>query len=212
VLLGLGTWQLERLEWKRTLIAEREARFAAPPLEVAEAGRLDPSLAHRRVRLVGRFLHEHELFHGLRTHRGTPGLELLTPLRLAGGGAVMVNRGWIPAALKAPAGRAETLAEGTVEVAGIARPAVFEPGRFIPANEPAANQWYFYDTEAMGRATGLDLAPFVVEAVADGSGPPLPVPREARLEIADNHLQYAITWYALATVLVAIFVLYHRRP
>lgn len=212
VLLGLGAWQLQRLGWKEALIAERESRLAAPPASLAVLERLDAAqLAHRRVRLQGRFLNERELFFGLRTHAGVPGLELLSPLRLDDGRTVMVNRGWIPADRRAKAARPETRPEGPVEVVGIVRPATAEPGWFTPANEPAANQWYSYDLAAMAREVGSELLPFVVEATAAPGERALPIGRGAAIEIRNDHLQYAITWFALAAALATIFVLFHRR-
>jgi len=212
VLLGLGTWQLQRLGWKQALIAERLARLAAPPLTLtAEDVSFADDLAHRRVRLTGRFLNDKEMYFGLRAVDGVPGLELLTPLELPGGVAVVVNRGWVPARLKEPERRPETRPDGPVDVLGILRPDNPSPSLFTPGNDPAVNRWYSYDTRAMADYLGLALAPFVVEASAEPGQRELPIGRSPTVDFANNHLQYALTWYGLALVLAVIFVLYHRR-
>lgn len=105
VLLGLGTWQLERLEWKETLIAEYLARRAAPPIALPDPIGDPVALDNRRVRLVGRFLHDRELYLGARSYKDEVGFHVVTPFRLDDGRAVMVDRGWVPARSRFPAWR-----------------------------------------------------------------------------------------------------------
>ena len=69
-LIGLGTWQVQRLHWKDALIAEREAGLAAPPLGLAAIGKFSASLEHRRVRLAGTFRHDREMHLVARGYRG----------------------------------------------------------------------------------------------------------------------------------------------
>lgn len=211
-LLALGTWQLHRLAWKEALIAERESQLAAPPLPLpAFEGAPPASLAHRRVRLSGRFLSDKSLFYGSRVVREAPGVEILTPLRLADGRIIMVNRGWVPLDRKAPESRPESLPQGRVEVTGILRPSLKQGGWFTPDADLAEGHWYFYDTAGMARYLGLDLLPAVVEALPGAEPGRLPVAREGKVELVNNHLQYALTWYALALALLVIYVRYHLK-
>ena len=113
VMIGLCVWQVQRMHWKEGLIAEREARVTAAPVALPAAGAGDVAgMEYRRVRLEGAFLHDQELYLGARSLNGNPGYHVLTPFALAEGGAVLVDRGWIPIERKPP----ETRAEGQVGV------------------------------------------------------------------------------------------------
>ena len=105
VLVGLGTWQLQRLEWKTQLIAERDAGLAAAALSLpADDGQL-AALEFRKVTARGRFLHDRELYVGSRTNHGKAGYHVLTPLQVEDGTVLLVNRGWVPLDRHDPASR-----------------------------------------------------------------------------------------------------------
>jgi surfeit locus 1 family protein len=211
VLLALGTWQLERLAWKRDLIARLETRVAAAPVALP-AGPLAPEeWEYRRVSVEGRFLHEGELHLLAHNPRGSLGYQVITPLERAdGGGFVLVNRGWVPTANKDPATRGPGQVAGTVKVGGVVRKS-WRRGWFVPDNEPGRNLWFFADVPAMLAQAGLSGPPLFVEADAAPNPGGLPVGGQTRLDIPNNHLQYALTWYGFAVALVVIYVLWHRR-
>ena len=160
------------------------------------------------------FLHDRELYLTGRTHRGQPGLQLVTPLRrtdpAAPGAVILVNRGWVPTDRRARASRPDSLPSGPVTVSGIARRPP-ERGWMQPANEPEANLWFWVDLPAMAAAAGIAPPPLIVEADA-AAGQGLPVGGQTRLDIPNNHLQYAVTWFAFAVILAIIYGLFHRRP
>jgi len=83
VLLGLGTWQVDRLYWKRDLIETRVSRSSAPAIQAPD--RIDDfaAMAFRKVRVAGVFLHDKEMYLGARTMRGNVGYQVVTPLRRA---------------------------------------------------------------------------------------------------------------------------------
>jgi len=191
VLLGLGTWQVQRLHWKEALIAERDARLAAPPVAL-EAVRGDPvSYEFRRVRAGGAFVPGRDMFLEARTYRGEAGYHVVSPLALRSGGVVLVDRGWVRARTADPL-------PGAVTVEGVVR----KPGRlspWTPDNEPARDVWFYVDVPQMAAAKDLrDVKPFFID-----TGPPP--------EIPNNHLQYAVAWYGLAAALAAIYVLLIAR-
>jgi surfeit locus 1 family protein len=120
VLLGLGTWQIQRLHWKEALIATRQSQMSAPAIELPATP--DPAdLEYRRVTLTGRFLHDRELFLGGRTHGGVVGFGVVTPLALSEGREILVHRGWVPPARKDKSRRPEGLVDGTVTLEAVAR-------------------------------------------------------------------------------------------
>jgi surfeit locus 1 family protein len=211
VLVGLCVWQVQRLHWKQELIADREARVAAEPIALPAEG-VDPaSVDYRRVRLEGAFRHDKELFLGARSLNGNVGYQVLTPFELAGGGAILIDRGWVPVERKAPESRAEGQPAGPQTVDGIVRLA---PGKawMQPDNEPAHNMWFFVDLPAMKAASGVDLRTDLYVDAGPAQNPgKYPVGGQTRIELPNDHLQYAITWGLLALALAVIYVLYHLK-
>jgi surfeit locus 1 family protein len=207
VLVGLGTWQLDRLAWKRDLIALREAQHAAPsePLQASAADWR--SWDFRPVVVRGEFRHDLEQLFGVAAIDGQVGHHVLTPLVRHGGAAVLVERGWVPADRAHPAARREGQVVGSLQVSGIARYRGDDrPGWFTPANRPEQGLWYWYDLPALENALGLELLPVVIAADASPNPGGLPIGGQTRTELPNNHLQYAITWYGLAAALFVIWI------
>jgi surfeit locus 1 family protein len=200
VLVALGTWQMERRAEKHAQLAVLAERRALEPL-TALPDAVGQEMEHRRVRLEGRFLPGKEVRLYGRSRNGVPGVEIVTPLALADGRAVLVNRGWVAANAPA-AGMSEDVAlEGEISLGE-------RPGFYTPANQPGKGQWYYADIAAIAEHGGVAALPFLVVArTPTGTA----VPREAALP-PDNHLQYALTWYSLAGILVIIYVLLVRSP
>jgi surfeit locus 1 family protein len=207
VLLALGTWQVQRLHWKAALIAEREAQLTAPAEPLPTGAEDWREWDFRRVSVAGEFRHDLEQLFGAYGVAGQVGHHVLTPLIRPDGTAVLVDRGWVPADRAHPAARREGQVPGEVEVMGIARYRGDDAaGWFTPDNRPEAGLWYSYDLPALERALGLDLLPVVVDADATPNPGGLPIGGRTRVELPNNHLQYAVTWYGLAAALIAIYL------
>jgi surfeit locus 1 family protein len=214
VLIGLGTWQAERLHWKQGLIAQREAAVSAPPAELPRALEAARPLAFHRIEARGLFLHDHEiLLHAIERQRGAAGYLVLTPLRLDDGSVVLVERGWVPIDKRAAGTRAQGNPPGEITVDGLLRLAPAEmPGWFVPANDPGRDEWFWIDLPAVARAASVPAAlPFYLEAGPAPNPGGLPVGGQANTDLPNDHLQYAITWYALAAALAVIYVMLLRR-
>ena len=167
----------------------------------------------RHVTDEGVFLHDKEIFLGATSEGGRQGYQVLTPLREPGGRAVFVNRGFIPADLKDPAKRSAGQIAGTVRVQGLLRrPPSGRPSWVLPDNRADLNYWFWVDLPAMSAAAQLDrVAPFYIDADATPNPGGWPKGGVTRLELPNDHLQYAITWFSLAVALAVIYVLFHRR-
>ncbi len=209
-MIGLCAWQVQRLYWKEALIAERESRVAteialpAPGADLAQA-------EFHRVRLEGGFLHDKELFLGARSRNGNPGYQILTPFALADGQLVLVNRGWVPVERKPPEGRAEGQIAGATVVEGVLR-LPHERAFMQPDNEPEHNMWFYVDLPAMAAASGTGIrADLYVDAGPAENPGGLPIGGQTRIEMPNDHLQYAITWGLLAIALGVIYVVYHLK-
>lgn len=210
VLLALGFWQVSRLAWKEALIAEIAARTAAPPLALADvearwnsAGDVD----YVPVRLAGEFRHDRETrFYA--TSKGRSGWQVMTPLQLADGRIVVVDRGFVPAALAEPASRAAGQVAGAVGVEGLARnPQFAPPNRFVPENEPDKRLFFWKDFAAIAQAAGIEterLVPFMVDAGPAPMPGGWPQGGATIVELPNSHLQYAITWFGLAAACLGV--------
>ncbi|MCW7539375.1 SURF1 family protein [Aquabacterium sp. A7-Y] len=210
-LVGLGVWQLQRLAWKQDLIERVEQRLRAAPTAApapADWARLGKAAdEYRRVRLRGRFAHELETLVQASTVLGS-GYWVLTPLYVDEGFWVLVNRGFVPPQQREPASRAGQEAAGVQEVAGLLR--FSEPeGGLLRRNDVSAGRWYSRDVAAIATARGIGgsqrpgpVAPYFVDAAADGTGLSTAWPRPGLtvLHFSNNHLVYALTWFALAAM------------
>jgi surfeit locus 1 family protein len=221
VLIALGVWQLERRAWKETLIDAVSERIAAPPSElpgpllwaVTQADRHE----FRRVSFPAEFLHEQEALvytvgSSLRGDVSGPGYWVFTPARLAGGSLLMINRGFVPEDRRDPATRAEGQPAGVVEIAGALRWP--EPrGWFTPKDDPQRNVWFARDHRAIAEWKNLgDVAPFYVEQETPVPPGGFPKPGPLAVKLRNDHLQYALTWFGLAAVLLAVFAVWAINP
>ena len=210
VLLALGTWQVERLHWKEEAIADRAARRAAPPIDLGDAP-ATADMDFRRVSTRGYFRHDREMHLLNRVRDGRIGVHVITPLIRAGLPAVLVDRGWVPLDRADPSRRAPGQITGEVTVTGILR-RDGRLGMFTPDNRPDADQWYYIDIAAMAAHAGIAPA-FPVYVAAGPAANPGGLPRGVAVTgaLRNDHLQYAITWYALAAALAVIYLISIRR-
>jgi len=213
LLLALGFWQVERLFWKKDLIAQRQAAVAAPRVAAPRSLEEARGMEFHHIVDEGVFLHDKEIFLGATSEAGRQGYQVLTPLLEVGGRTVLINRGFIPAELKDSNKRDVGQIAGTVRIQGLLRlPPAERPAWFLPDNRPDLNYWFWVDLPAMSAADGLDrVAPFYIDADETPNPGGWPKGGVTRLVLPNDHLQYAITWFSLAVALIVIYVLFHRR-
>lgn len=217
ILLSLGTWQVQRLYWKEALIAELADRIHQPPVPLADMEALKAGggdVDYRPMQATGRFDHTRER-HFLATWQGQSGFDVYTPLVLADGRNLLVNRGFVPYDKKDPQTRAAGQVSEEVTVAGLARARLdAKPSFMVPENDPKKNIFYWKDLDVMASSTGLDagkVVPFFLDADAKANPGNLPIGGVTLVEMPNSHLQYAVTWYGLAAVLLIITAVSWRR-
>ena len=234
--VALGTWQVERRAWKLDLIARVEQRVHAPPAAAPGPAQWPNVTAatdeYRHVTVSGIYLDDAQTLVQAVTDLGA-GYWVLTPLRLADGSVVLVNRGFVaaddrervqPGAVGAPAvtttlpgattAQTTTTLPAATKVTGLLR--MTEPrGGFLRHNDPGGNRWYSRDVEAIAASHGLTrVAPFFIDAegTSKGAVPPtlatngpgvVPVAGLTVITFHNSHLVYAITWYTLALMVAA---------
>lgn len=214
ILTSLGLWQVERLQWKESLLATINSRIHGAPVPLAQIEAVQASggdVDYRPVEVTGTFDHTGERFF-LASRDGQPGWHVYTPLLISGEPkAIFVNRGFVPYEAKDPATRQPGQVSGEQVILGLARsqtPA--KPGWFLPANDTSKNTFFWRDVSDMSAGLavpeGVSVLPFFVDA-GEGEAPGgFPVGGVTVVDIPNDHLQYAITWFGLDLVLAVMFV------
>ncbi len=216
-LLTLGIWQLQRLEWKETLVDRLQTRAEQTAVPMPTGQLTEEEWEYRNVTLRGTFLHDQEVHLLNRSLNGNPGLHIFTPLRRSDDGApavVLINRGWVPFEFKDPATRQDGQLSGEVEIEGLLRfekPAGAIQSAFLPENEPARNMWYRLDIAQASDVSGEALPRYYVMDGRTEIPGLYPVGRQWTLDIRNDHLQYALTWFIFAIGLATIYVIYHLK-
>lgn len=215
ILVGLGGWQMNRLQWKNAVIAELQREYATDaanvPLLFDDFAAAAPM---KRGMITGRFLHDKEIALRPRTYDGVPGFHIYTPLILGDGGFVLINRGWVGLDDEMPEARPETQTEGLVSVTGMIRPKPainpFTPDNSLGSEHP---QWYQLNED--------DLQTFLLEEhdelfvladqifYAERESPDTGFFKPSMEERYpnNNHMQYALFWFGMAGVFVLMYVL-----
>ena len=213
MLIGLGSWQLQRLQWKNDLISSFEARSAANAIAVPAANAELDNLEFRNLALYGVFQHDKETFLTGRTYEGNAGFHVVTPLLLHDGRIILVNRGWVSEDYRDPAKRAFSQIDGKTSVAGILRrPGV--RGYFVPENEPENGFWFTLVPSQINQHLDLGDAAidqFYADAVRTSDVVTLPIAAKTKLNLRNAHLSYAMTWYGIAIALVGVYLAFHYQ-
>jgi surfeit locus 1 family protein len=210
LLIGLGVWQLERLQEKEALIASVAAGLSAPAMPLNEILKSGISGAEwRRVSISGHFLHDREQYLFAQGPGGALGVQVVTPFAMADGQVVLVDRGFVPDALRNPSHRTQGQTAGEISLTGILRISQ-HPGVFTPAPDPKTRLWFVKDVPAIAKAANVTALPVLIEADASPNKGGWPLGGQTRVDFPNDHLQYAITWFGLALALLAVYFLYHR--
>lgn len=193
ILISLGVWQLRRLDWKETMLAEISAKIAAAP--VAIDGLAAPDSAsdmYRPVTVDGRTTGQELLTLSGRKGEGA-GYEVIAAFETATGRRILLDRGFIPEEAKAAA-RPATEVSGTGNLLW-----PNETDSYTPRPDPKSGLWFARDVEAMAKSLSTEPVMVVLaSATGDAQGiSPTPVDTTS---IANDHLNYAITWFSLAVV------------
>ena len=215
ILISLGLWQLERKQWKEGLIATLDRQMKAPPVPLPSASQW-PKLTRensefRRVSLRAEFPADAKpayLYTGasaLREDVKQPGYFVFAPARLPDGRVVVVNRGYVPMdhPRENPAGPGE--------IVGFIRWPE-SPGLFVPDRNETGEIWFVRDPEAMAKTRGWGfVAPFYIDQESPVPAGGLPRPGPLSVNLRNDHLGYAITWFGLAASLAAVFAAWATR-
>jgi surfeit locus 1 family protein len=218
LLATLGVWQLRRLAWKEALIERVETRAAAAPQALppraAWAAMQPDDYDFLHVRASGRYDLSREALIFSAPPQGAgvePGYRIVTPFRLDEGGTILVDRGFLPLSRQADEARRRE-PEGPLVLTGVLRRPQAR-NIFTPADSPQSGLFYTSDPAALAAyLTAPDAAPFTLELDPPAGAPPAAAgtPRAygRNVELTNNHLSYAITWFSLAVATLGGILFY----
>jgi len=209
ILVSLGVWQMHRLHWKLGLIAQVNRNLALPPVSVEAAIKMGPDAEYRHVVFTGRFAHTKEAYVYALAPGGTPVYHVVTPFLTDDGVTLLIDRGMVPVELRDPARRKAGQVDGERRIVGVWR-TPDAAGLFTPPPDPSRRIWFSRDVKAIAAADHIRLiAPVIVEADATPNPGGWPKGAQTVVTFRNEHLQYAITWFALAAALLGVCIAFH---
>ncbi len=202
IFCALGTWQLYRLQWKLDLISEITSGLKSNPIEYSNSIKKN----YQRVNTIGKFNFDKQIYLYSLNDSGKPGYDVITPFRTNKNENVLINRGWIIKELKDnPSINLEAVNEK--KIVGLLRE-LHKPNIFKPDNDLKNNIWFSINLEDLKEATGEQFNEFVI--FLEDNQVKIPLPKKINIDVPNNHLKYAITWYAIS-VSIIFYYLYFRR-
>lgn len=216
ILISLGVWQLRRLEWKQTIIAQISERLALSPIAFADAAAREAAgenMEYQPVFVDGVYANDMET-PVFGTYEGAAGVYVFTPFARSGDSYVFVNRGFAPQDVRRRSARADGDVAGEVRVEGLLRHAerrVSFAKWLTPKDQPDDNLFFTRDPETLAVARGIAASKFYIDSSGRESAAPWPKGGLTRIDIPNRHLEYALTWFGLAAALIGVFAAYSFR-
>ena len=199
VFIGLGTWQIIRLNWKNNLILEIENSLKNPPVELAQSNKEN----FLKIKTSGSIDFDKQIYLYNLNESGTPGFEVINPITI-GDENFLINRGWIPFEKK---GTQEINVFDQKNIIGTLR----LQGRkniFKPDNDLDENYWFSLNREDILKFTGKNFSKYII--YLDGNYH-LPRPKKITANISNNHQKYAITWFSLALSILLLYLYFRKK-
>ena len=196
----LGTWQLYRLQWKQDLISQIDRGLKSAPIRYSK----DIDKDYQRVILNGEYNFKNQIYLYSLNHKGKPGFDVITPFKTIEGDNVLINRGWINKEAK---NTPKINLVNSSNVQGLLRNFV-NKNMFKPENDIKQNIWFSININQIQEMTGEKFNNFVV--FLEDQTVKQPVPKKITIELPNNHLKYAITWYSIS-ISILFYFLYFRR-
>ena len=199
VFIGLGTWQIIRLNWKNNLILEIENSLKNPPVELAQSNKEN----FLKIKTSGSIDFDKQIYLYNLNESGTPGFEVINPITI-GDENFLINRGWIP--FKKKGAREINVFDqkniiGTLKLQG--RKNIFKPD-----NDLDENYWFSLNREDILKFTGKNFSKYII--YLDGNYQ-LPKPKKITANISNNHQKYAITWFSLALSILLLYLYFRKK-
>ena len=198
---ALGTWQLYRLQWKMELISEITFGLNSTPIKYSNLIEKN----YQRVVSDGIYNFKDQIYLYSLNQKGKPGFDVITPFETVGNEIVLVNRGWIPKELK-ELPEINSI-QGSTKITGLLRK-IYKANIFKPNNDIKGNIWFSVNLDDVEKFTGKKFSNFII--YLEDIDVKAPSPRKITVDVPNNHLKYAITWYTIA-ISILLYYLYFRK-
>ena len=212
ILVSLGTWQIKRLIWKENLINFYNNQYQNSAFNLDSVKLIPKNIQFRRVNTTGVFLNKKEVHITGKTYEGNAGFHVVTPFEMEDGRLILVNRGWVSENYRMPESRKFSLIEKTISIQGIAR-LPQKKGYFVPENEPENQFWFTINPPEIQKYLNLDhktfVSSFYIDILRQSNKIKLPIGIKQGVNLRNQHLSYAITWFSLSIVLTIIYISFH---
>ena len=198
---ALGTWQLVRLQWKNTLIDQISKGLNSSPVNYSEKIRVN----YQRVFTEGKYNFEKQIYLYSLNDKGQPGYDVITPFETLNLENILVNRGWIKSNLKN-----NDILDGTtdIKIQGLILKNR-KPNIFKPENDVEANIWFSINLEQVKEVTGKNFSNYIL--YLEDKKTNTPKPKKITIDLPNNHLKYAFTWYSISISIFGYFLYFRKK-
>ena len=197
---ALGTWQIHRLQWKQNLINQINEGLNSTPLKYSKNIKNN----YQRVILQGKYDFENQIFLYSLNEKGQPGFDIITPFETTEEEYVLINRGWINKEMK---NNSKINLVNKKKIVGLLKK-IEKKNIFKPDNDIKKNIWFFIDLNKIQEITGRNFINSIV--FLEDKTINIPSPKKITIEVPNNHLKYAITWFSIA-ISILLYYLYFRK-
>jgi len=195
----LGTWQLYRLQWKQDLISEINYGLNSTPVKYSK--KINKN--YQRVVLEGKYDFNNQIYLYSLNEKGQPGFDVITPLETLEGENILINRGWINKEFK----KNPKINVTEKKIYGLLKKKS-KKNMFKPKNDIKKNIWFSINLEEVKKITGKNFTNYIV--YLENTELDVPSPKKITINVPNNHLKYAITWYSIS-ISILFYFLYFRK-
>ena len=189
------------MQWKMELISEITFGLNSIPIKYSNSIKKN----YQRVVSDGFYNFKDQIYLYSLNQKGKPGFDVITPFETVGREIVLGNRGWIPKELK-ELPEINSI-QGSTKVTGLLRK-IYKANIFKPDNDIKGNIWFSVNLDDLERFTGNKFSNFII--YLEDPDVKAPLPRKITIDVPNNHLKYAITWYSIA-ISILLYYLYFRK-
>ena len=197
--MGLGTWQILRLNWKNNLIFEIENALKKPPVELTQSKKQN----FLKIKTSGSIDFDKQIYLYNLNETGTPGFEVINPIIIEDEN-YLINRGWIPFEKK---GAEEINIINQKNIIGILK-LQGKKNIFKPDNDLEENYWFSLNREDILKYTGKNFSKYIIYLEGNYR---FPSPKKITANISNNHKKYAITWFSLALSILLLYLYFRKK-
>jgi surfeit locus 1 family protein len=198
---ALGTWQLVRLQWKNNLIDQISEGLKSSPIKYSDKVKVN----YQRVVIEGKYNFEKQIYLYSLNDKGQPGYDVITPFEGLSSENVLVNRGWIKSNLK----NSDIINKTTDnKIQGLILRNI-KPNIFKPENDTEKNIWFSINLEQIKKVTDKNFSNYIL--YLEDQKINIPKPKKITIDLPNNHLKYAITWYSISISIFAYFLYFRKK-